>query len=646
MRSGAIPMHIAHRVALVCAVIITLLAALPPRPVLAQETAKVWIQLESKDNILETRDRARFFARSFPDTHAFLTESGWYAVAIGPMNKAEAKRQLARLKTAGLIPRDSFISDGKTYLTQLWPLVAAVNIPTTTQPPKPAQPATGATQEATGQAEGQQTAVTTPATTAAPTPATTKTAAAPTPAKQDTNVITPKQPAQQADQPIPDPDLNATRRAERKWSREQKKQYQSWLTWTGDYDAAIDGSYGPGTRRAIKAFQQREGFQPTGYLTQQQVELLKQRHDQVMASLGVETMRNEDAGIEILFPSKLVTFDRFDPPFVRYKPKNGSGVSMMLISQQGGRDMLRGLYDIMETFDTIPPKGYRKLRRDWFVLTGRDDRIVSYTYARTNNGLIKGFSLVWPVEKDKLIQPLISAMYDSFNPLDEFVLDENLGTDQAGKQPVDLSKGMEITEPDRAATAFFINSDGTLVTEADNIYGCARLSIGDGTPVSVVYENSAEKLAILKPANGFTPPAFALFSGEGAKIGTKVTVSGFSFPDVMEAAALNYGTVTDLRGPQGEDNRIRVSAFLERGDVGGPVLDERGAVLGMALPRPSDIADMPEYVNFALTGKAITDALNSQQIRYGIARTATPADPVDLAYMAADFTAKLACWKK
>jgi len=639
MRPGIIYMHIANRVALVCAVIITLLVALPPRPALAQETAKVWIQLESKDNILETRDRARFFARSFPDTHAFLTESGWYAVAIGPMDKAEAKRQLARLKAAGMIPQDSFLSDGKTYLTQLWPLVAAVNIPTTTRPPKPNQPAATPPQDAgTGQSDTQQTAATTPTTP--------ETTTAPAPARQDAPVITPTQPLQQADQPVPDPDLKATRRAERKWSREQKKLYQTWLTWTGDYDAAIDGSYGPGTRRAIKAFQQREGFQPTGYLTQQQIDLLKQRHDEALASLGVETMHNEDAGIEILYPSKLVTFDRFDPPFVRYKPKDGSGVSMMLISQQGGRDMLRGLYDIMETFDTIPPKGYRKLRRDWFVLTGRDDRIVSYTYARTNNGLIKGFSLVWPVEKDRLIQPLVSAMYDSFTPLDEFVLDENLGTDQAGKQPVDLSKGMEITEPDRAATAFFINSDGTLLTEADNIYGCARLSIGDGTPVSVVYENSAEKLAILKPANGFTPPAFALFSDKGPKIGTKVTVSGFSFPDVMEAAALNYGTVTDLRGPQGEDNRIRVSAFLERGDVGGPVLDERGAVLGMALPRPSDTADMPEYVNFALTSKAITDALNSQQIRYGIARTTTPADPVDLAYMAADFTAKLACWKK
>ena len=52
---------------------------------------------------------------------------------------------------------------------------------------------------------------------------------------------------------------------------------------------------------------------------------------------------------------------------------------------------MTGLYDIMEAADYVPAEGYRVKKSDWFVLSGRDDKIVSYTYAKLDKGYPKGF---------------------------------------------------------------------------------------------------------------------------------------------------------------------------------------------------------------------------------------------------------------
>ncbi len=630
--------------------ILGLLTAYRPAASLAQSLPEVWIQVESKKDILDARDRAQFFARSFPDTHAFVTTTGWYAIAIGPLPRDVARRQLARLRADGRIPRDSFVSDGRTYLSQFWPL-SANNTPRDDQamppvPPQEAGPVTAPTAGSSAAGAAADSTAEAPATRPEPEPAATATTAETTapPAKTAQQTAQPAAPA--AAGPIRDPNPAATRRFERSLPRERKKAIQTWLTWTGDYDSTIDGAFGRGTRRAIRAFQKREGFQATGYLTRDQLALLEKRYGEITARLGVREMRNLDAGIAMPFPSKLVTFDRFEPPFVHYRPLNDSGVRMMLISQKGDSTTLRGLYDLMETLDTVPPEGYRKIRRRWFVLTGRNDRIVSYSYARLSKGMIKGFSLVWPVALDAQIQPLVSAMYDGFTPLDDHVLDENLGRDKTTEKAVSAGSDLDVKQPDRAATAFVVNADGVLLTNVANVDGCARLTINDGIEVGMLFENRSDELAILKPIDPFRPASYALFSDLAPKLGDKVTISGFSFPDVMDAAVLNYGTITDLRGAGGEQDRLRVSAFLERGDVGGPVLDGRGAVVGLSLQKPGIDSNLPEYVNFALDAGTITATLSDQEITFGIARSRQAADPVDLAAMAADFTVKLSCWKQ
>lgn len=584
-------------------------------PVIAQET--VWIQLESQNSLRDTKERAQAYAQTLPETKAFLTTTGWYAIVVGPLSPAEANGLITRLKIQQQIPAEAFIANGRTFISQLWPLAASTET----------QPATGVV------------VVTDP--TPEPEPE-------PTPEPEAETAIAPVETPAVEEPPalIEDPDIKATRALERTWTRQQKMDYQVLMAWTGDYKFAIDGSYGPGTRGAIKKFQEREGYEPTGYLTEAQVALLQKRYDDSIAFLGMETTQNLDAGIEIPMPKNLVEFERFEPPFIHFKPRGADDVRVILISQEGNRDTLISLYDIMETFDYIPAEGYRVQKRDWFVLSGHNDEIVSYTYAKTEKGKVKGFTLVWTPDLEAKIKPLATAMYKDFKPLHDYVLDETIGYGQGEDEPVDLTTGIDTPQPDRSATGFFINGDGAILTHVSNIKGCQRVTIGDDqVELELIAQNRNIGLAALRPKVEILPQSYALFSDETPELGAEIMVAGFSFPDVMEVATLNYGTLTDTNGMLGNTSLIRVSAFLEKGDVGGPVLDDRGAVIGMQLQRGGAAESLPEYVNFALKSSQIIDLLDRHGLVYGKTTAIESIHAEDMAYMAGDFTVKVSCWE-
>ena len=574
------------------------IAATPP----ARAQGSVWIQVEARDNIRQMRERARAYTARFPDTRAFQTPNGWYAIVIGPMSRPEAARQLARLRAQGAIPGDSFITDGRSFQTQLWPLSPGTTTVAASSPPEDPPPAETETEPAPEAAPGAATAATGSA-------------------------------------PVPDPDPAATKRLERGWSRAEKKRLQTQLDWTGYYDGAIDGVFGPATREAIRAFQKREGFQQTGYLTWDQLALLNARYAALAGDLQIETLRDEEAGIEILYPAGLLARAETDPPFVHYRPKGEGQLRLILISQPGGRAELSALYEIMESFDYVPRGGYTRRKRDWFVLSGADENVVSYSYVRLSGGALKGFTLIWPPAENALMQRLATRMYESFRPLDGRVLDPR---PEAETPAVDLSVEIETEAPARSATGFFVNAEGALVTHLDNVAGCSQITIVGGAELTVLARDPETGVALLLPPAGFRPKSFALFSDQTPELGAEITIAGFSFPDVMEVATLNYGTLTDTGG--GEGRRFRVSAFLEPGDTGGPVLDDRGAVLGMRLSPPPPEEGLPAYVNFALPAARITALLDRYQLSWGRAGTGESAAPEDVAFMAGDFTAKIACW--
>ncbi|PWE33877.1 peptidoglycan-binding protein [Maritimibacter sp. 55A14] len=576
--------------------VLYLCAALPDRAA-AQDTA--WIQVEAHPDLRTARERARIYATELDRIHAFRMTTGWYAIAIGPLSAPQAEDELQFLRRSGAVPGDSYVVDGGQYRRQFWPMDA--------------QAGTTAADQA---AEVTEEAPEVPAATV-----------------EDT-----------APAALPDETPREARANERRLSAEERRDLQRALQWFGFYSAGIDGAFGPGTRRSMAAWQEANRHEPTGILTTRQRAELMENYTRVIARLGMADIRDEAAGIEIRMPTALVAFDRYEAPFAHYEPKTQGGVRVALISQEGNRATLHGLYEIMQTLEIVPLEGPRHKDRDSFLLTGRNDEIASYTHARLVDGAVKGFTLIWPRGMDTTMERVSEIMRESFTAIPGQVLDDARGVEVA-TQSVDLMAGLEIRKPERARSGFYVDDRGTVLTSLDAARQCGRITIDNAYEAELALSDAELGIAVLRPKSGLAPMGHAAFTPGTPRLRSEIAVAGYSYAGLLGAPTLTFGTLADIQGLSGEPNMRRLAVLAQPGDTGGPVLDTGGAVVGLLMPRDEgDGKQLPEDVRFASAAEPIADLLRENGIEVKTAEPQTSMAPEDLTVLASHITVLVSCW--
>ena len=67
----------------------------------------------------------RVYASQLENVAGYYIGSGWYGIVLGPYRRPDAETLLARLRTSGRIPSDSFIATGSAFQQQFWPIGVA-----------------------------------------------------------------------------------------------------------------------------------------------------------------------------------------------------------------------------------------------------------------------------------------------------------------------------------------------------------------------------------------------------------------------------------------------------------------------------------------------------------------------------------------
>lgn len=590
---------------------------------MAQAQAPFWVQIEANRSLSTSESAARGYASTFDKVVIFRLEAGWYAVAAGPYTEGAAQTELARLRRLGLVPRDAYVEDNNRYGPQVWP--AGAN----------ARGGFDVTAPAAPEPEPVQIPAPAPEPAQVPEPATVVAETVEEASAEETPGVVIE---------IQEETRAQALRSESALSRDEKKDLQIAMQWFGFYRSGIDGDFGNGTRRGMTSWQASLGYVETGVLTtRQRVELLG-LYAAELSSVGLQTVRDEEAGIEMLLPMARIAFSRYEPPFVHYNNTDGSGTRVLLISQQGTRATLFGLYDIMQTLEIVPLNGERQKNRNDFVLTGQSDTLHSYTYARFDSGQIKGFTVTWDPADAELMQKFVGLMRDSFRSTGSAVLDETLGQSET-EQRIDLLSGLEIRRPVKSRSGFFIDGRGTVVTTAEAVDQCQRVTLAGGYESEVTAVDTAAGLAVLRPQTRLAPMSVAAFLDGAPRLRSEVAVAGYSFEGALGAPTLTFGTLEDVQGLRGEAGLDRLAVDVRDGDTGGPVFDTSGSVIGMLLPRTQDATQrLPDGVNFSAKASELTTALR----RAGVAPRSQPGAsqmaPEDLTKLAQDITVLVSCW--
>lgn len=576
----------------------TPLVTVQPRDAVAQG---VWVQVEAQPTLAQAEARARAYASRLPQVAGYAMDTGWYAIVLGPFAPADAAERLAFLRGQGVIPADSYVTDGGRFGQRYWPagaLPGAATLPGANAAPVPANPVP-----------------------ADPVPAD------PLPADPFAADETPA----------------AARAAEAALDAAARRALQEALQWEGHYQGAIDGAFGPGTRASMAEWQGERGFDTTGVLTTRQRETLLAEVAAARAALGLATVTEEEAGISVTLPMALVEFAGYEPPFVQYAPRDESGVRVMLISRRGDAATLATLYDLLQGLEAMPLEGERSLTRSTFRISGRDARHRSHAEAELIGGSIKGFVLVWPADDAARMDRVLAAMQGSFRATSDRTLDAGLGLPSA-VAPDLLMQGLDTRKPRRARSGFYVDGRGTVATTAEAVEACGRITI-DGGIEARVRLTDASGLALLDPAMPLAPPAHATFASTPPRPGSEAAVAGFAYAEVLDAPVMTYGAVADLTGLGGETDLMRLSLPALPGDAGGAILDASGAVTGMLLPRAEGPRVLPDEVAHALQAGPLVTRLAEAGLAPEPAVPGPSLPAADLTARGVKMAVRVLCWE-
>jgi serine protease Do len=181
-----------------------------------------------------------------------------------------------------------------------------------------------------------------------------------------------------------------------------------------------------------------------------------------------------------------------------------------------------------------------------------------------------------------------------------------------------------------SGTGFYINREN-LVTAAHVVEGCRRMELADHTPLEVLRSEPDLDLAVLKvpgdPAVLFEPgesDVWLELSPElNAKLGETVTALGFPYLGRFgQGLTVTGGNVSALPSSGFGEAQLMISAPVQPGNSGGPLLNADGEVIGVVVARIDDIVvleetgTLPQNMNFAVTNNALSDFLLRAKVTY------------------------------
>jgi S1-C subfamily serine protease len=353
---------------------------------------------------------------------------------------------------------------------------------------------------------------------------------------------------------------------------------------------------------------------------------------------------------EVYYPTKKVTLNIG----VAYHDNNTKLWALMLENKEWktkGNTYEVVMYAGKEGSD---PKSMRTLTR---VFRGTDSGgmvVNDLTAAEINTLAFDGEATVWFFnKKDK---KLITALkIDKSAPVIVFLqncLKAHAPTDQVAKAPPTTPKKDDQPGPSYG-TGFFV-APKQVLTNYHVVEKCTgqiyvKYPAFAKEKAWVLGFDSKTDLAVLKTA--LPHDGIAKFRLR-ARLGEKVYSFGFPLSSLGLSSSGNFtdGGVSALTGTDNDSTTIQVSAPIQPGNSGGPLMDSSGVVIGVSQAVMGTISNalvaggaVPQNVNFGVSSGTAINFLASRNIDAEVSSGGNKLEPEQIAELALKFTVQISC---
>jgi hypothetical protein len=204
----------------------------------------------------------------------------------------------------------------------------------------------------------------------------------------------------------------------------------------------------------------------------------------------------------------------------------------------------------------------------------------------------------------------------------------------------------------RTGSGFAISRATHIVTNAHVVTQCKSVRVLFGTQQAsgrVLALDSEADLAVVQTSLS-VPRAIAMRSGPALRLGESVIAFGFPLTgSLSQGGNLTTGNVSALAGLRDDPRYIQVTAPVQPGNSGGPLLDGGGNLIGVITAKLDALAvakrtgDVPQNVNFAVRVDELEAFLQAHKIPYDVAVTDSQLAVADVAEMAKQASVRLEC---
>ena len=393
-------------------------------------------------------------------------------------------------------------------------------------------------------------------------------------------------------------------------SRQDSRFLQSALSLSGHYNGLIDGAWGGGSARALIAATRSD---PTeGDVLGALLPLIEDAESGWMA-LNLD-------GVSLLVPDALLNReDRAEDPFLSFATPTRDLILRLLFGSATEASDMHGWLASNTVADA-----YTADTRTAYITKGRlADGDTVYLWTRYVEGVFVSVLVQWSprqAHRARLMVASLSAGFvaDLFLQPDGYLarmvddlsasLEPDLPASRLPSPSEALRPGQDPGGVVGTGTGFYV-SPTVIVTAAHVVEGCGTLRLEDGAPVAQLATDRTLDLAVLMrvgPAGDGEEPAWLALAGAAARLGSPVTVVGYPYSGLFDqGVTATGGNVSALRGLAGSMDEMLLSAPVQPGNSGGPLLDRTGRVIGVVTARASEtyVREMsgsaPENMNVA-----------------------------------------------
>ena len=202
-----------------------------------------------------------------------------------------------------------------------------------------------------------------------------------------------------------------------------------------------------------------------------------------------------------------------------------------------------------------------------------------------------------------------------------------------------------------SGTGFYVSEDGHIITNHHVIDGCMDIKVqsqGELIPTIRLAEDKQNDLALLKVSQ--EPRYVFALSNDSPYPLQEIVVAGFPFGDRYSSTLkFTKGIVSSLAGLGDNYSEIQIDAALQQGNSGGPIIDEYGNVVAVAVAKLDakhmfeNFGIIPENTNFGVKASAARNLLEANRVNLK-ASSNEIISKRDLSNIATDGTVYLTCW--